>query len=193
MKPGVFQAYRVAGLAVAILALVSVGVFWFRADQLGWFGETVSDVPAWHDQWQEWVDDRADIDHPAMVHWIPEHCLCRFFMAGHAADLSERAPSLGYAAYQTGEISLSIDLARPLRSTPDFNTPGPLILLTNTDGAIRYLGPYSDGLTCTSANSLVDDWLPLSRSGQAINLDVTSCRCLHNPDEAAESAQTGLN
>ena len=193
MKPGVFKAFLAVVPAVLILLLVSVGVFWFRADQLGWFGETVSDVPAWHGDWQDWIADRADIDHPAMVHWIPEDCLCRFFMAGHAGDLSERAPSMGYAVYQTGEISLSIDLARPVRSTPDFATPGPLIVLTDADGGIRYLGPYSDGLTCTSANSLVEDWLPLSRSGRAINLDVTSCRCLHNPDEAAEIAQTGLN
>jgi len=193
MKPGFFQAYLVAGLALTILVLVSVGVFWFRSDQLGWFGETVSDVPAWNNHWQSWVDERSDIDHPAMVHWIPEDCLCRFFMASHAGDLSERATSLGYAAYQVGEISLSIDLAKPVQPTPDFETPGPLILLTNADGAIRYLGPYSDGLTCTNANSLVDDWLPLSRAGQAVNLDVTSCRCLHEPGAAVESAQTGLN
>lgn len=168
---------KLAGLA-AITAAIILSLIVFRQSQLGWFGETVTSVPAWQAQWQEWIN-RQSLKHPAMVHWVPPDCLCRFFTAGHATGLSERAETLGYSVYQIGEPSLNLDIAQPLASGPDFPTPGPLVLLTNTEGGIRYLGPYSDGLTCTQANSLVDDWLPLSRQGQVLNLDVTSCRCLY--------------
>ena len=171
---------RVAKLTglVLLTAAIILSLILFRQSQLGWFGETVTDVPAWQAQWQEWIK-RQPLEHPAMVHWVPPDCLCRFFTAGHATTLSERADNLGYSVYQIGEPSLSLDVARPITSSPDFPTPGPLVLLTNAEGGIRYLGPYSDGLTCTQANSLVDDWLPLTRPGQLLNLDVTSCRCLY--------------
>lgn len=172
----------VAGLAGVVLVAATIGALVFRYHQLGWFGETVSDMSVWQDNWQTWIDRQTDLNHPTMVHWIPPDCLCRFFTAGHAADLSRQAPSHGYRVFQAGEVSISIDLAAPLSPAPNFQTPGPLIVLTNAEGLIRYLGPYSDGLTCSSGNSLVTDWLPQSRDGQAVTLDVTSCRCLHTPD-----------
>ncbi|MEX0624029.1 DUF6436 domain-containing protein [Saccharospirillum sp.] len=165
----------VLGLIVAGLVLATV-TFGFRAQYLGWFGESVPDVARWGTDWQTWLDQQP-IEHPAMVHLMPEGCLCRFFTGQHAADLSIRADALGYQRYQAGDDFLSTELAQ-LLLTPSFpNSPGPMLALTGADGQIRYLGPYSDGLRCTTANSLVDDWLPLSRPGRVLQVDANSCQC----------------
>lgn len=163
------------GLAVAgvLLAVVTLGV---RAQYLGWFGESVADVAGWGADWQDWLDQQP-IEHPAMVHLMPDGCLCRFFTNQHAADLSSRAAALGYHRYQAGDDFLSMELALSLPTDSFPSSPGPLLALTGADGQIRYLGPYSDGLRCTSANSLVDDWLPLSRPGRILQVDANSCQC----------------
>lgn len=163
------------GLAVAgiVLAALTLGI---RAQYLGWFGETVPDVARWGENWQHWLDQQP-IEHPAMVHLMPEGCLCRFFTSQHAAVLSARAAELGYHRYQAGDEFLGTELARPLRTRSFPTSPGPLLALTGTDGQLRYLGPYSDGLRCTAANSLVDDWLALSRPGRVLQVDANSCQC----------------
>ncbi len=165
----------VGGLVAAglILAAVTLG---FRAHYLGWFGESVSNVANWGADWQDWLDQQP-IEHPALVHLMPGGCLCRFFTAGHAAELSARADTLGYHRYQAGDNFLSEALAVPLHTRSFPQSPGPMLALTGVDGQIRYLGPYSDGLRCTTANSLVDDWLPLTRLGQVLQVDANSCQC----------------
>lgn len=167
--------WTIIGLVAAVLVLAAV-TLGFRAHYLGWFGESVSNVGRWGTDWQDWLDQQP-IEHPAMVHLMPEGCLCRFFTGQHAGDLSILAEPMGYHRYQAGDEFLDADLADPLltRSFPD--SPGPLLALTGADGQIRYLGPYSDGLRCTTANSLVDDWLPLSRPGQVLQVDANSCQC----------------
>jgi hypothetical protein len=160
-------------LSAGLLLAVSL---WFRAQYQGWFGASIPNVEVWGDNWQHWVD-RQPLDHPAMIHLMPAGCLCRFFTVQHASALSEQARALGYSRYQGGNIFLSSDLAVPLETSDFPASPGPLLALTDSDGSLRYLGPYSDGLRCTSANSLVDDWLPLSRPGQLLQVDANSCQC----------------
>lgn len=157
------------------LMLIAAG-FGFRAHYTGWFGSTIPNVAVWGGDWQAWLD-RQSIDHPAMVHLMPPECLCRFFTIGHASELTEQARALGYNRYQAGDSFLQGDLAVMIQTRTFPQSPGPLLALTDRDGQLRYLGPYSDGLTCTSANSLVDDWLPLSRPGQILQVDANSCQC----------------
>lgn len=160
-------------LGALVLGLITLG---FRAHYLGWFGESVANVGRWGGDWQVWLDEQP-LQHPAMVHLMPAGCLCRFFTAQHAADLSERARSLGYHRYQAGDEFLSPELADPLHPASFPDSPGPLLALTGADGQIRYLGPYSDGLRCTAGNSLVEDWLPFSRPGRVLQVDANSCQC----------------
>jgi hypothetical protein len=112
-----------------------------------------------------------------MVHLMPPGCLCRFFTTEHASDLSEQARAMGYHSYQAGDPFLETDVAEVLNTASFPLSPGPLLALTGIDGLIRDLGPYSDGLNCTSANSLVDAWLPLSRAGRIFQVDADSCQC----------------
>jgi len=165
----------IIGLVASALVL-TIATLGFRAHYLGWFGESVPNVARWGTDWQAWLDQQP-VEHPAIVHLMPEGCPCRFFTGQHAADLSRRAKVLGYRRYQAGDEILDTDLADllPTRSFP--NSPGPLLALTGADGQIRYLGPYSDGLRCSAANSLVDDWLPLSRPGRILQVDASSCQC----------------
>lgn len=165
----------ILGVAVGALLLGAL-TLGFRAHYLGWFGESVTNVAAWGADWQTWVDEQP-LEHPALVHLMPKGCLCRFFTGEHAADLSNRAGELGYHRYQAGDAFLGADLADLLSPAYFPDSPGPMLALTGADGQIRYLGPYSDGLRCTAANSLVDDWLPLSRAGRVLQVDASSCQC----------------
>lgn len=158
------------------LLLALAAGLWFRQIHLDWLGRSVVDVSQWREDWQAWFDERDEVQHPAMLHWMPPGCLCRFLAAGHAATLSETGRSLGYQPVQLGTPFISAQLARPLAGLPPAS-PGPLIVLTGADGQIRYLGAYSSGLSCAQSNSLVDDWLPLARSGSVVNLDATTCVC----------------
>lgn len=160
-------------VAILVLATATLG---FRAHYLGWFGESVTNVTTWGADWQMWLDQQP-IEHPAMVHLMPANCLCRFFTGQHAADLSIRAKALGYHPYQAGDDFLSDEVAKPLLTRSYPLSPGPLLALTGADGQIRYLGAYSEGLRCTTSNSLVDDWLPLSRTGRVLQVDADSCQC----------------
>lgn len=165
-----------SGLLGILVVVLAVGG-WFRATHLQWFGEDIPDINAWQAGWQGWVNDHTELRHPAMVHFMPENCLCRFFTAGHASQLSHQALLLGYSVFTLGGDFLDADLARELLNGPDTASPGPMIVLTDKNGRIRYLGPYSDGIRCGSGTSLVDAWLPLERPGQIVTLDVSSCRC----------------
>lgn len=161
------------------LLLALAAALWFRQSHLDWLGRSVSDVSAWSDQWQDWVDTRRDLTHPAMIHWMPPGCLCRFMASGHASSLSESGRELGYHPVQLGTPFIKQTLAALLDDGAPPASPGPLIVLTGADGQIRYLGAYSSGLTCAQSNSLVDDWLPLSRPGSVVNLDATTCVCVN--------------
>ncbi|WP_108125371.1 DUF6436 domain-containing protein [Saccharospirillum mangrovi] len=158
--------------------VVLLATLWFRQTHLNWLGRTVPDVSRWSADWQEWIDSRDDLTHPAMLHWMPTGCLCRFMAAGHASTLSEEGLALGYQPYQLGTPFIAANLATPLPGLPPAS-PGPMIALTGADGQLRYLGAYSSGLTCAQSNSLVDDWLPLSRPGSVVNLDATTCVCVN--------------
>ncbi|PTY36507.1 hypothetical protein BGP77_04210 [Saccharospirillum sp. MSK14-1] len=160
-----------------LLIALAAGL-WFRQSHLNWLGHSVSDVSAWHSQWQDWIDDRTDLTHPAMIHWMPPGCLCRFMAAGHASNLSKTGLTLGYHPVQLGSTFIDTRLADALNGAPPAS-PGPLIALTGADGQLRYLGAYSSGLTCAQSNSLVDDWLPLTRPGSVVNLDATTCVCVN--------------
>lgn len=161
--------------ALPLLLALAAGL-WFRQTHLDWLGRSVTDVSAWRADWQSWVDAQSGLRHPAMLHWMPSGCLCRFMAAGHAAALSREGRALGYQPYQLGQAFLSAADAPPLAGRPPLS-PGPLIVLTGAGGDIRYLGAYSSGLTCSQGNSLVGDWLPLSRPGSVVNLDASTCVC----------------
>lgn len=170
--------YRLWLLWTLPLLIALIAALWFRQTHLDWLGRSVSDVTAWQQQWQQWLDERDDLTHPVMLHWMPEGCLCRFMAAGHATNLSRNAAALGYQVVQLGTPFVAETLALPLAGAPP-TSPGPIIVLTGADGQLRYLGAYSSGLSCAQANSLVDDWLPLTRPGSVVNLDASTCVCVN--------------
>ncbi|MCH8532689.1 MAG: DUF6436 domain-containing protein [Saccharospirillum sp.] len=163
-------------LGVFLILLAGGSVFWFERHYMGWFGESVDNMNAWQGQWQSWLDGQPELEHPAMVHLLPEDCLCRWFVRDHAGDLSDKAVQLGYQVYQTS-VLLGEEQASLLKYPIDFASPGPLMILTNAEGEVRYLGPYSDGLRCNAETSLVDQWLPLELRGQVVQLDANGCVC----------------
>lgn len=163
-------------LGLFFLLLAGGAVYWFERQYIGWYGETVDNMNLWQSHWQTWLDRQPELQHPAMVHLIPEGCLCRWFVRDHASELSTTASQLGYQVYQASNL-LGAEQAQLLSQPIDFASPGPLMILTNSDGDVRYLGPYSDGIRCNAATSLVDQWLPLTLQGQVVQLDANGCVC----------------
>lgn len=163
-------------LGVFFVLLAGASVYWFERQYMGWFGETVDNMNVWQSRWQQWLDQQSELQHPAMVHLLPDECLCRWFVRDHASELSEKASQLGYQVYQTSAL-LAGEEAQLVTRPVDFASPGPLMILTNSSGEVRYLGPYSDGLRCNAETSLVDQWLPLDLRGQVVQLDANGCVC----------------
>lgn len=162
------------------LFLVSIAVsVWFTTTQVGWLIEAVPDSARYRDQWQLEIDRLTEIQHPAVIHWLPESCLCRFFSIKHAGTITQQAEESGFNVYQlessTGVLGAEISLTGSYQ--PEIS---PSILITRPNGQLSYVGAYSDSIRCNTGTSMVGrfiedpDKLP---DRTIVGLDVKNCRC----------------
>lgn len=167
--------------SVVTLLLLTISVLWFNSRHVGLLLDHVDEPVAFFRAWQAMVDFHADMQHPAMIHYLPSGCLCPFLTSSHALNLSNTAKNAGYGVYQLGtpRIGFGEELLAAIGPAA-LQTPGPLIAFTDEDGQIRYLGAYSDGIRCTESTSLVDefarDFMSLPETAQLV-LDRRTCVC----------------
>lgn len=165
--------------AVILLGLPLGGSYWFNRQYVGWLVESVPDANAFLEQWQASIDHYTAIDHPAVIHWLPNDCLCRVLTSKHAAQVSELAIQNNFHVYQLKTSDEA--LGNVIDSTPVLSYDvRPTIIITAESGQITYVGAYSNSVRCSSSTSMVDAFIrtPLPISNLAVvGLDVKTCRC----------------
>ncbi len=167
------------GAVLIIIPLVTS--FWFLQSHVDWLIKKVEDPSYFLDTWQFWVSEQEGLKHPVVIHYLPDTCLCSALTQRHAVSLSETALKNGYTVHQIG--SSKNGLGSPITGiglgVP--NDLSPLIIITQRNGDIRYLGAYSEGLLCNSSSSLVERFIePMSGmvfEPPVIGIDVKSCHC----------------
>ncbi|MBU2863184.1 hypothetical protein KO489_04970 [Reinekea forsetii] len=172
--------YRWIAVAIFVFVLLTATAIWFQRTYVGWLIESVPEPNSYLHSWQTTIDRNETIQHPAVIHLLPDHCLCTLLTMGHATNISRMAEQNGFNIVQVGThhkgLGKSVELESPKLS--------PTIAITDANGQIKYLGAYSEGVRCTNANSMVDTFLEgVSHlpSATIVGLDVKVCRCQLNP------------
>lgn len=166
-----------AALVLLLALLALLGYRLFVATYQGWLIESIPDSGEFIEQIQGQLNELADLQHPSVIHIVPAGCPCTLLTLSHAQKVTESATHQGYSVYQ------SLSSYRGLgEQITDISVPiAPIIVFTRDDGSIAYAGAYSDGLRCTEANSLVDQFLDFPELLPAFavaGLDVNVCRCI---------------
>ena len=170
-----------AGLLGLALVVIPLGAgLWFNQAYLGWLNESIPDANAYGAGWQETLDAQPQLQHPAVMHWLPNTCLCRLLTLPHALKISAEASANGFNIYQLNgaDRGLGEIVSTPL--TPMLGA-SPTILITDARGQVRYVGAYSNGIRCASGDSLVTSFIADPQglpSHRVVGLNVQTCRCL---------------
>ncbi|EAR08024.1 DUF6436 domain-containing protein [Reinekea blandensis] len=163
----------------ALLVLALIASIGFQSRYVGWLTEEVSNPMAFRQQWESLLADLDGIEHPAIIHYQPEGCLCFSLSSKHAAQITDTGLAEGFSVVQLN--SQHADLGKPVNADTSGLPFGPLIAITGPDGHLQYAGAYSDGVQCNTGNSMVSTFLSsdYESNGQTvIGLDVNVCRCI---------------
>lgn len=170
--------FILVGLLLFGLVLSGVATLWFDRNHVGLMIESVADVAEFKDSWQALIDSE-EVTHPAVIHWLPEGCLCSFLTSNHAANVTQDAEQNGFHVYQLQSSRSGLGVPLTSQAQPH-KAIGSLIAITNVDGQIAYLGAYSDGVRCNTGNSMVTEFLASPSnlpSPSVVSLDVETCIC----------------
>ncbi|MCE2596369.1 DUF6436 domain-containing protein [Motilimonas cestriensis] len=93
---------------------------------------------------------QAQLDPLAMdntiIHFTSEGCVCNSYSQAHKQTLNQQAISNGY---QVINLTMTAALRELVPATP-------AALVMSNEGKLVYFGPYSEGLACSSSNSLIE-------------------------------------
>jgi hypothetical protein len=172
-------------ISISLIAIGCIIVFsflvgrWFQSTYVGWLIESISQPLQFQQQWQTAVDQSEELTHPAVIHFLPDACACTVLTVKHAKSVTSKAVNSGYEVYQLS--SNHQDLGKSIAmGVPEIS---PIIAITDINGQIQYLGAYSDGVRCTTANSMVDNFVESIENlpkRAIVGLDVEVCRCLES-------------
>ncbi|KWR83860.1 MULTISPECIES: DUF6436 domain-containing protein [Pseudomonas] len=126
--------------------------------------------------------------HIRVVHfWDPE-CPCNVANQQHLASLIKRFEPQGvdfYAYRKPGTQGRLASELWGLKPLPEFPSPPPIaaspsVAVWDRDGKLAYFGPYSEGATCTSANSFIEPVIQALIEGRQVKSPstlATGCYC----------------
>ncbi|WKN21735.1 DUF6436 domain-containing protein [Azotobacter vinelandii] len=123
-----------------------------------------------------------------LVHFHDPACPCNVGNQQHLAELIERygARGVSFHAVQRpgsrGGLPPALAALQPLAALPDGKAPpaSPALAIWDRQGHLAYFGPYSEGATCTSANSFVEPILDALLEGRPVRAGGTlaeGCFC----------------
>ncbi|MDM8348736.1 DUF6436 domain-containing protein [Pseudomonas sp. sp1636] len=123
-----------------------------------------------------------------LVHFWDPACPCSIGNQQHLAELIKRFGPLGvnFHAVQKpgskGQLPASLSAMQALAPLPgSAGIPAsPAVAIWDKQGQLAYFGPYSEGLTCNSSNSVIEPILEALSSGRAVNASNTmalGCFC----------------
>ncbi len=178
LKP--FRTFFWLVLFALMLVVALAASQWFQHRYVGLMLENVADSNVFFASWQDAVTSTDALQHPAVIHNLPDDCLCRALTAKHAGQISAQAGQSGFHTFQIlsnhPELGKTVDIQDSI-----VRQVAPVIIITNAQGRIVYVGAYSDGIRCNTGTSLVSrfiaspDDLPTT---PVVGLDVETCRCV---------------
>lgn len=161
------------------MIMLGLGSLWFNRNHVGMMIERVPNVVEFRARWQALLDSQT-LRHPAVIHWLPEGCLCAVLTSNHAANVTVDAEKSGFNVYQLASSRDGL-LGQSLLVDQLPHSPiGSLIAITNKAGQLAYLGAYSDGVRCNTGNSMVAEFISSTSNlpfPPVVSLDVETCVC----------------
>ncbi|MCY1283163.1 hypothetical protein D9M68_328270 [compost metagenome] len=123
-----------------------------------------------------------------VVHFWDPACPCNVGNQQHLAELLERFVPQGVVFYalqrpgSRGQLPASLAALQPLADLPGAAAlpASPAVGIWDRAGQLAYFGPYSEGASCTSANSFIEPILDALAAGRAVNASNTlavGCFC----------------
>lgn len=112
-----------------------------------------------------------------LVHFLDPKCPCNVGNQQHLASLIERFSGHGVAFYVAPKSGKPVQLPKPLTALKPIKLAGtedlpasPAVALWDQNGQLAYFGPYSEGATCTSANSFVEPIIEALLAGRSVKV-----------------------
>jgi len=123
-----------------------------------------------------------------LVHFHDPACPCNVGNQQHLAELVERYAPLGVTFHAVqrpgsrGGLPPALAVLQPLAALPGSEglPASPALAIWDRQGRLAYFGPYSEGATCTSANSFVEPVLDALLKGRPVRAGGTlaeGCFC----------------
>lgn len=123
-----------------------------------------------------------------LVHFHDPACPCNVGNQQHLAELVERYAPQGVVFHalqkpgSLGRLPRNLAALQPLAALPGSERlpASPALAIWDRQGRLAYFGPYSEGATCTSANSFVEPVLDALRKSRPVRAGGTlaeGCFC----------------
>lgn len=123
-----------------------------------------------------------------VVHFWDPACPCNVGNQQHLAELLKRFAPQGVRFYAVqkpgsrGHLPAVLEGLQPLDSLPGAEQlpASPAVAIWDREGRLAYFGPYSEGATCSSANSFIEPILDALSAGRTVRADNTlasGCFC----------------
>lgn len=181
--------YRTTLLA-SLLALLCAGVLWAAYDWFqGRFLRTFSEHTAvFAGDPLQLPPGLAGEGAIRLVHFWDPACPCNVGNQQHLAELLERYGQRGVDFYRVrkpgseGNLPANLQALREIEALPGSEQlpASPAVAIWDRQGRLAYFGPYSEGLTCNSANSFIEPVLEALMAGrpvEASNTLAVGCFC----------------
>lgn len=123
-----------------------------------------------------------------LVHFWDPACPCNVGNQQHLAELLDHFAGQGVDFYvwqkpgSRGRLPDSLGALRPLAELPGAERlpASPAVAIWDRDGNLAYVGPYSEGAVCTSANSFIEPVIEALLAGRPLQSTGTlavGCYC----------------
>lgn len=111
-----------------------------------------------------------------LVHFWDPPCPCNVGNQQHLAELIEHfGDRMDFYVWQKpgsqGRLPQGLQAMKRLDSLPgaEFMPASPAVAIWNAEGKLAYLGPYSEGAVCTSANSFIEPVIEALLAGRPVD------------------------
>lgn len=131
-----------------------------------------------------------------VLHVWQAGCPCNGGHQAYVNDMTERFAEQGVLFARSGQRDLDA-LPQALRQLPYWPMPAawsawpgaPAVAIWGADGRLAYVGPYSDGASCSEDSSFVEPVIRALLAGRQVDItrqDTVSCLCDIEQSESGE-------
>lgn len=133
------------------------------------------------------VPPPSDTPRVQVLHVWQAGCPCNGGHQAYVNDMTERFAAQGVVFARSGARDIDA-LPRALRQLPYWPMPeawsgwpgAPAVAIWGADGRLAYVGPYSDGASCSEESSFVEPVIQALLAGRKVDItrqDTLSCLC----------------